>query len=342
VYQIFRPILFRLDPELAHHYTLLLMRLMGASQTLSGILTWLYQAPRKPVNIFGLTFPNAVGIAAGYDKDAVAWQGLSCLGFGHVEVGTVTPLPQSGNPKPRVFRLIEDRALINRMGFPGKGMDYVNNRLAGSKRPQGLILGVNLGVNKSTPISEAALDYQQLIYTFAPHADYLVINISSPNTVGLRRLQARELMDKLCSKLNQVRVDQQSMLNRPIPLCVKLAPDLTDTELDDALEVIQKRAIDGVIATNTTMTRPGLKSMNAREIGGLSGVPLRRLSTEMVRKIYQRTQGQLPIIGVGGVMTVDDVKEKLDAGAALVQIYTGLIYEGPGLGQRINRGLSRL
>jgi dihydroorotate dehydrogenase len=302
-------------------------------------MTWLYKTPKTPVEIFGLTFQNRVGIAAGYDKDGIAWQGLSCLGFGHVEIGTVTPQPQSGNPKPRVFRLIEDRALINRMGFPGKGMDYVKNQLAGKKRPKGLVLGVNLGMNNTTPIEMAAVDYQQLICTFASHADYLVINISSPNTVGLRRLQAKELMDKLLMQLNQVRVDQQTVLNRQIPLCVKLAPDLTDPELDDALSVIQNREIDGVIATNTTVTRVGLKSKNAREVGGLSGIPLRRLSTQMVRKIHQRTRGQIPIIGVGGVMTVDDVKEKLDAGAALVQVYTGLVYEGPGLGNRINRGL---
>jgi dihydroorotate dehydrogenase len=220
-------------------------------------------------------------------------------------------------------------------------MEYVKTKLAG-RRPEGLILGVNLGMNKATPIEEAASDYQQLIYAFASLVDYLVINISSPNTIGLRRLQARELMDQLMSELNQVRVDQQTVLDCPIPLLVKLAPDLTDPELDDALDVIQSRGIDGVIATNTTVARPGLKSINARESGGLSGVPLRKLSTEMVHKIYQRTQGQLPIIGAGGVMTVDDVKEKLDAGAALVQIYTGIVYEGPGLGKRINRGLSRL
>lgn len=339
MYRIFRPILFRLDPENTHHFSLLLMRLVGTSQTLSRIITWLYKTPKNPVKIFGLNFQNRLGIAAGYDKDGEAWQGLSCLGFGHVEIGTVTPQPQSGNPKPRVFRLMEDRALINRMGFPGKGMYYVKNQLAGKKRPRGLVLGVNLGMNKTTPIEMAAVDYQQLICTFASHADYLVINISSPNTVGLRRLQAKELMDKLLKQLNQVRVDQQSALNRRIPLCVKLAPDLTDPELDDALSVIQNREIDGVIATNTTVIREGLKSKNAREVGGLSGIPLRRLSTQMVRKIHHRTRGQLPIIGVGGVMSVDDVKEKLDAGAALVQIYTGLVYEGPGLGKRINRGL---
>mgnify|MGYP001826755631 CR=1 FL=1 len=340
MYRIFKPILFRCDPENAHHFSLLLMRLVGASHLLRGVLSWVYRAPQEPVNILGLTFPNPIGIAAGFDKDGQAWQGLSCLGFGHVEIGTVTPQPQPGNPRPRLYRLPQDRALINRMGFPGKGADYVKKQLAGW-HPNGLILGINLGVNKDTPLEQAADDYRQLIYAFASLANYLVINISSPNTVGLRRLQAKEILDELLSDLNQVRVNQCSVLGRPVPLLVKLAPDLTDLELDDALDIIQSRQIDGVIATNTTVSRQGVNSIDARESGGLSGAPLRNLSTEMVRKIFQRTQGQLPIIGVGGVMNVDDVKEKLDAGASLVQIYTGLIYEGPGLGKRINWGLSR-
>lgn len=341
MYRIFKPILFNLDPENVHHFSLLLLRIVGASHALRGVLSWMYQAPQKPVYILGLPFPNPIGIAAGFDKDGLAWQGLSCLGFGHVEIGTVTPQPQSGNPRPRLFRLPKDRALINRMGFPGKGADYVKKQLTGW-RPSELMLGVNLGVNKETHIEQVAEDYRQLINTFASLANYLVINVSSPNTVGLRRLQAKEVLDELLSDLNQARVNQQSVLGHPIPLLVKLAPDLTDHELDDALDVIQSREMDGVIATNTTVTRPGANSIDAREIGGLSGAPLRTLSTEMVRKIYQRTQGHLPIIGAGGVMTVEDAKEKLDAGAALVQIYTGLVFEGPGLGRHILRGLSRL
>ena len=340
MYQLIRPILFRIDPEYAHQFSLLLMKIGGGSNILRALIEWMYRAPQESVNVFGLTFPNPIGIAAGFDKDGLAWKGLTCLGFGHIEIGTVTPQPQSGNPKPRLLRLVEDQALINRMGFPGKGAEFVKKQLSGW-RPEGVILGINLGVNKGTPIDQAAEDYQQLINTFASLAHYLVINISSPNTVGLRRLQAKDILDDLLSDLNQVRKDQQFLLDRPVPLIVKLAPDLTDLELDDALEVILDRGIDGVIATNTTVTRLNLISTISDEEGGLSGAPLRCASTEIVRKIFQRTQGQLPIIGVGGVMNVDDVKEKLDAGAALVQIYTGLVYEGPGLGQRINRGLSR-
>lgn len=340
MYRLIRPILFRFDPEIAHDFSLSLMRLVGASQALRHLLSWMYQTPQKPVNILGLTFPNPIGIAAGYDKDGLAWRGLSYLGFGHVEVGTVTPRAQPGNHRPRLFRFPEDRALINRLGFPGKGADYVEKELMGW-RPNNFVLGVNLGINKGTLVEDAAEDYQLLICRFASLADYLVINISSPNTVGLRRLQAKHSLDDLLLVLNHERLNQQTRLNRSVPLLVKLAPDLTDNELDDAIDVILNREIDGVIATNTTVTRPNILSKYAREPGGLSGAPLRRLSTEMVRKIYDRTQGQLPIIGVGGVMSVDDVREKLDAGAALVQIFTGLIYEGPGLGKRVMRGLSR-
>lgn len=340
MYRLFRPILFSFDPEIAHDFSLSLMRLVGASPSLRHLMTWLYQTPQKPVNIFGLTFPNPIGIAAGYDKDGLAWQGLSYIGFGHVEVGTVTLLPQPGNPRPRLFRLPEDRALINRLGFPGKGADFVKKKLMGW-RPNNFVLGVNLGINKDTSMEDAAEDYRLLICIFASVADYLVINVSSPNTVGLRRLQAKHTLDDLLLVLNQERVNQQNSLNRFVPLLVKLSPDLTDLELDDALDVILSREIDGVIATNTTVTRPNIISKDAREPGGLSGAPLRSLSTEMVRKIHHRTQGRLPIIGVGGVMSVDDAREKLDAGAALIQIYTGLIYEGPRLGKRVMRGLSR-
>jgi len=340
MYPLIRSILFRFDPEIAHEFSLSLLHLVGSSQSLRHLFSWLYQTPQKPVNILGLTFPNPIGIAAGYDKDGRAWRGLSCLGFGHVEVGTVTPRAQSGNPRPRLFRLPEDRALINRLGFPGKGADYVKKKLMGW-RPNNFVLGVNLGINKDTLIEDAAEDYRLQICIFASLANYLVINISSPNTVGLRRLQAKRLLDELLLVMNHERLNQQTRLNRSVPLLVKLAPDLTDDELDDAIDVILRREIDGVIATNTTVTRPNIRSKDAREPGGLSGAPIRRLSTEMVRKIYNRTQGKLPIIGVGGVMSVDDVRKKLDAGAALVQIYTGLIYEGPGLGKRVMRGLSR-
>jgi dihydroorotate dehydrogenase len=341
MYRFFRPFLFQLDPEETHHVSLLLLRYVGKLLVLNRFVSWIYQSPQRPVNLFGLTFSNPLGIAAGYDKDGLAWRGLACLGFGHIEIGTVTPRPQGGNPQPRIFRLPKDHAIINRMGFPGKGARFVKNQLGGL-RPPGLILGLNMGVNKDTPIEQSSQDYQQLINLFSPSADYLVINVSSPNSLGLRRLQAKVALDDLLSILTQVKSEQESILKRPVPLLVKISPDLTDPELYDAIEVILSRGIDGVIATNTTLNRRSVVSERASEAGGLSGVPLRELSTQIIFKIAKYTNGILPIIGVGGVMCVEDVREKLDAGAHLVQIYTGLVYQGPGLGRHILRRLSRI
>jgi dihydroorotate dehydrogenase len=338
MYPLIRALLFRLDPELAHGITLQLIRLAGALAPVRALLRAWFAVPPRPVEAFGLKFQNLIGLAAGFDKDGLGWRGLACLGFGHIEVGTVTPLPQPGNPRPRLFRLVEERGLINRMGFPGRGANYVARHLRGS-RPSGLVLGVNLGKSKDTPLEEAARDYLSLMQTFAPLADYLAINVSSPNTLGLRSLQARDSLGDLLALLTEQRRAQMQQLGHPLPLLVKLAPDLTDEELDDALYAILSTGMDGVIATNTTTSREGLQTPLAREAGGLSGVPLRQRSTEMIRQIHTRTQGKLPIIGVGGVSNAEDVKEKLDAGAALVQLYTGLIYEGPGLVQKILRGL---
>jgi dihydroorotate dehydrogenase len=338
MYPLIRALLFRLDPELAHGITLQLIRLAGALAPVRALLRAWLAVPPRPVEAFGSKFQNPIGLAAGYDKDGLGWRGLACLGFGHIEVGTVTPQPQPGNPRPRLFRLVEERGLINRMGFPGRGAKYVARHLRGS-RPSGLVLGVNLGKNKDTPLEEAARDYLSLMQTFAPLADYLAINVSSPNTLGLRSLQARDNLGELLALLAEQRRAQMQQLGHPLPLLVKLAPDLTDEELDDALYAILSTGMDGVIATNTTTSREGLQTPLAREAGGLSGVPLRQRSTQMIRQIYTRTQGKLPIIGVGGVSNAEDVKEKLDAGAALVQLYTGLIYEGPGLVKKILRGL---
>jgi dihydroorotate dehydrogenase len=334
MYSAIRPLLFRLDPENAHHLTLASIRLAGALPPVRALLRSMFAGPQKPVDAFGLTFLNPVGLAAGYDKDGLGWRGLACLGFGHLEIGTVTPCPQPGNPRPRVFRLPEDRGLINRMGFPGKGASFVVRKLQG-ERPPGFVLGVNLGKNKDTPLDEAAQDYLALMQAFAPLADYLAINVSSPNTVGLRRLQARETLDDLLTRLSQERQIQAARLGRAVPLLVKLAPDLSDDELDDALEVLSRTGMDGVIATNTTLSRSGLMSAHANEAGGLSGMPLRMRSTHMVQKIYARTGGKMPIIGVGGVMGAEDAREKLEAGATLVQVYTGLVYGGPGLVKNI-------
>ena len=315
----------------------------------------LYTAPRKPVEAFGLKFENPVGLAAGYDKDGVAVRGLSALGFGHLEVGTVTPLGQPGNPKPRIFRLVEDQAVINRMGFPGRGSETVMralkrsthrrgfNLLTGAitevRQPSSTILGVNLGKNKQTPNEEAVLDYLALLENFAPLADYLAINVSSPNTVGLRRLQGREALEALLTQLDAQRKLEQEKLQKHIPLLVKLAPDLSESELDDALEVILGTGMDGVIATNTTLARPGLRSDKRDETGGLSGRPLCALSEAILGQVVRKLDGRLPVVSVGGIMGPEDAKRRLDRGAALVQVYTGLVYTGPRLVKDILQNL---
>lgn len=342
MYPLFRSVLFRLDPETAHGLTLRLVRLAGQIPPVRGFLRRFFAGPTRPVQAYGLTFANPVGLAAGYDKDALGWRGLAALGFGHIEVGTITPRPQQGNPRPRLFRLVSERAVINRMGFPGRGADFVARQLTGGMnppRPSGLVLGVNLGKNKDTPLADAAGDYLGLLRTFAPLADYLAINVSSPNTVGLRRLQARDALQELLLALAAQRRLEVKRLGRPVPLLVKLAPDLTDAELDDALQAIQCAGMDGVIATNTTIRREGVPARWANEAGGLSGAPLRPLSTALVGKIAARTGNRLPVIGVGGIASAEDARAMLDAGACLVQVYTGLIYAGPALVKMILRGL---
>ncbi|MGB7875867.1 MAG: quinone-dependent dihydroorotate dehydrogenase [Anaerolineales bacterium] len=351
MYNSFRSLLFRLDPETAHHLTLQLMRI-GGMQPINSILQKIYSAPTRPVQAFGLTFKNPVGLAAGYDKDGIAVRGLSALGFGHIEVGTVTLHPQPGNPKPRIFRLVKDEAVINRMGFPGKGAEYLSAQLSviRKQRPRSTVLGLNLGKNKDTPLEEAASDYITLMQTFtqftqrtgtgASLADYLTINISSPNTVGLRHLQGREMLENLLGKVaaEKVRATGQSPL-RTIPILVKLAPDLTDEELDDAIGVILDSGMDGIIATNTTLAREGLRSQHRGETGGVSGSPLRVRSEALLEKVVRRVDGRIPIISVGGIMSPEDAKRRLDMGATLIQIYTGLVYRGPGLVKSIINAL---
>jgi dihydroorotate dehydrogenase len=334
MYQTIRPILFRLEPECAHDLTLSALRLVQALPGLATLLRRLFAAPPQPVQAFGLQFSNPVGLAAGYDKDGAAWRSLACLGFGHLEIGTVTLRPQVGNPQPRVFRLPGDQALINRMGFPGKGAEFVRRNLQSPRLP-GLVLGVNLGKNKDTPLEEAGQDYLALVKTFAPLADYLAINISSPNTVGLRRLQARDALVDLLGVLLAERIEQERHLGRKVPMLIKLAPDLLAGELEDAVQVIQERGMDGIIAANTTLSRDGVHSDLANETGGLSGAPLTKRNTAMIETISRLTAGKLPIIGVGGVMGPDDARAKLDAGATLVQVYTGLVFQGPGLVKQI-------
>lgn len=354
MYKSFRSLLFRLQPETAHRLTLQLIGRAGNIAISRWLLSQLYKAPSKPVQAFGLTFKNPVGLAAGYDKDALAIRGLAALGFGHVEVGTVTPKPQPGNPHPRVFRLPEDEAVINRMGFPSRGSEFVQMQLNPYLRvglieqiigfvprsrkntarmiPRGdLILGINLGKNKDTPNEEAVLDYLELLQNFAPYADYLVINISSPNTAGLRQLQGRAAMEGLLTQLDLQRKLEEKRLEKRVPLLVKLAPDLTSQELDEAVDVILSTHMDGIIATNTTLERDGLRSMHRDKTGGLSGSPLRLRSEAALSQIVKSVEAKIPVVSVGGIMNPDDAKRRLDLGATLIQIYTGLIYYGPGL-----------
>ncbi|MEW6093626.1 MAG: quinone-dependent dihydroorotate dehydrogenase [Chloroflexota bacterium] len=343
MYKFLRPLIFKLDPETAHGLTLNLLRLAGILPPSRWLLQALFTAPEKPVQVFGLKFKNPVGLAAGYDKDGVALRGLAALGFGHLEIGTVTPHSQEGNPKPRVFRLVEDEAVINRMGFPGEGARHIVSRLEGWKvgrfrlenlstfKLSNAIIGVNLGKNKDTPLENAAEDYITLMRAFAPLADYLAINVSSPNTVGLRRLQGREMLENL---LGRIQIER-STLNVLRPILVKLAPDLNDEELDDALGVILDTGMDGVIATNTTLARDGLRSRFQSETGGLSGRPLTVRSEAVLGKVVKRLGGRIPVVSVGGIMSPEDAKRRLDMGAALVQVYTGLVYAGPGLVKKI-------
>jgi dihydroorotate dehydrogenase len=326
MYSRLRPLLFRIDPERTHTATLKLLQLVGALPPLAFLVKRMFSvADTQPVNLIGLRFPNYVGLAAGYDKDGLSWRGLACLGFGHIEIGTVTPKPQPGNQQPRLFRLVEDNALINRLGFPSRGADFVIKRLQGP-RPGGLIIGVNLGMNKDTPLDQAANDYQYLMKKFNPLADYLVVNVSSPNTPGLRQLQGAQALDQLLKALSAVREK---------PLLVKLAPDLTNQQLDEALAAILENGVNGVIATNTTLSRPELISAQASETGGLSGAPLSPLTRKIVGYIYTHTQGKLPIIAAGGIMNRQDAEAAINTGASLVQVFTGLIYKGPSLVKEI-------
>lgn len=336
MYKTIRPLIYRLTPEQAHHVTIGLLGLAGRFPPAAALLRALFRPRRAgpPVEAFGLRFPNPLGMAAGYDKDATGWRGLACLGFGHIEVGTVTPRPQPGNPQPRLFRLVEDRAVINRMGFNNRGAAFVARQLGG-KRSGDVVLGVNIGKNKDTPLEAAAEDYLCLLRTFAPLCDYLAVNVSSPNTPGLRTLQTRAALESLLMPLGAEKTAQSARLGRGVPVLVKLAPDLTDEEIDGALEAIIASGMDGVIINNTTVTRPPLRSPLAGETGGLSGAPLAALSQAMLEKVVRRLDGRLPVIASGGVMDAAGAQARLDAGACLVQLYTGLIYEGPGLVKHI-------
>lgn len=342
-YPAARSLLFRLNPELAHGVVARLMSGIGALPPMRSVLERVFSPPVcEGVDAFGLHFPNPVGLAAGWDKDAEAWWGVSALGFGHIEIGTVTPRPQPGNPKPRVFRLPEHRSLINRMGFPGQGAEAVARRLRQAPERGSLILGVNIGKQKTTPLAQASEDYCGLMESFAPLADYLAVNISSPNTPGLRKLQHQETLALLLGKLAEQKERLQDELGRRIPLLVKLAPDLDEDALRGAADAIVSAGMDGIIATNTTISRDGVgDSPLAGEDGGLSGEALREHSMDILSRLLDHLGGALPVVSVGGIMRPQDALDRLEAGAALVQLFTGLIYAGPGLVVEVLRALKQ-
>jgi dihydroorotate dehydrogenase len=343
--KIVRRALFRLDSERAHEFGVDALAALGALPPLCRALeTWTRLAPAqaKPVKALGLTFPNAVGLAAGFDKNARAWRAAAALGFGHVEIGTVTALAQPGNPKPRMFRYPAEEAVINRMGFNNEGAAAVAARLAKQPGPghRRIPLGVNLGKSKAAEIDQATADYLASFALLADHADYLVLNVSSPNTPGLRQLQDESRLRELLGAVTTANRDRAARAgNHRVPVLLKIAPDLTFPQIDAVLGVIAEFRLDGLIATNTTLARPGsFASIN--EAGGLSGAPLRRRSTEIINYVARATAGRLPIIGVGGITDAVSAGEKLDAGATLVQIYTGMIYRGPFFAADLARALA--
>ena len=327
LYPLLRPLLFRLDPEAAHNLTLSGLRRLHALGLLTPFLPRVAAAPRR---VMGLDFPNPVGMAAGLDKNGEAIDALAALGFGFLELGAVTPRPQPGNPKPRLFRLPEARAIINRMGFNNLGVDHLLRNLE-ARRFKGIV-GVNLGKNFDTPIEHAADDYLILLNKLYGKVDFVTINISSPNTKNLRALQGGDELDAL---LGRIKAEQQRLADRHgshMPVAVKIAPDLDDAQIAEMAALLRKHRVDALIATNTTLSRAGVEHLaHGQETGGLSGAPVRERSTRVIQAFHRALEGELPIIGAGGILNGEDAREKLAAGADLVQIYSGLIYRGPEL-----------
>jgi dihydroorotate dehydrogenase len=332
---LFRPLLFMLSPERAHQVTAWLLRVSCTIPGVKSLLASIYKVsdPRLERHLLGLRFPNPVGLAAGFDKDARLIDELACFGFGFIEVGTVTPKAQPGNPKPRLFRLKDDRALINRMGFNNDGAAAAAARL--KRRGANAIVGGNVGKNKSTSNEDAAADYATCVEALFPFVDYFVVNVSSPNTPGLRELQERDPLTKILLRVKEVIRSQ----GKEKPVLLKIAPDLTQEQLDDIVEIVVATGTNGVIATNTTLSRDGLitsaEKLRIVGAGGVSGKPLASRSNEVIRYLRQKLGSGFPIVGVGGVMTPEDAVAKLEAGADLVQVYTGFIYEGPSFARRI-------
>ena len=335
MYKLFiRPFLFSLDPEKAHHFTFKYLKFVHKIPLVPLLIRKIYNVEHPSLHreVFGLHFKNPIGLAAGLDKDAKLYKELANLGFGFIEIGTITPKPQPGNPKKRLFRLIEDQGIINRMGFNNEGVEAAVKRL---KKNTNVLIGGNIGKNKTTPNEEAVNDYLICFEQLFNYVDYFVVNVSSPNTPNLRTLQEKEPLKQLLSTLQNTNLTHKN----PKPILLKIAPDLTDEQLSDIIEIVQETHIAGVIATNTTISREGLVSDNKKETGGLSGKPLKSRSTEVIRFLSEKSKHAFPIIGVGGIFSETDALEKLEAGASLIQLYTGFIYEGAGLIKRINKQL---
>jgi dihydroorotate dehydrogenase len=328
---IIRPLLFRLTAEDAHHFTFSLLKFAFKIPLIPSFFRMLYDTsnPKHQKEVFGIKFKNMVGLAAGFDKNALLVDEFAALGFGFVEIGTVTPRPQAGNDKPRLFRLPPDQAIINRMGFNNDGVDVIAERLR--KRKSTIVVGGNIGKNKTTPNDEAVNDYLICFEKLFDTVDYFVVNVSSPNTPNLRELQEKEPLQNLLQTLQNENLKKPS----PKPILLKIAPDLTNGQLDDIVEIVQQTKIAGLIATNTTIARSGLQTsasvVSQIGMGGLSGKPLSSRSTEVIQYLAQKSGGTFPIVGVGGIYSASDANQKLEAGAALVQLYSGYIYEGPGL-----------
>lgn len=331
---LIRPWLFGCDPEKAHHFTFKMIKAINALPLVGRLIRARYCVEDKRLEreVFGLKFKNPVGLAAGLDKNAEIYNELANFGFGFIEIGTITPKAQEGNPKKRMFRLIEDNGIINRMGFNNKGMEAAIKNL---KKNKGVLIGGNIGKNKITPNEEAVNDYIACFEALYNYVDYFVVNVSSPNTPNLRELQDKEPLMELLVTLQRINAKKP----KPKPILLKIAPDLTDQQLLDIIDIVKMSEIAGVIATNTTISRENLKSDNQKEVGGLSGKPLTQRSTEVIRFLAQKSQGAFPIIGVGGIHCAQDAIDKLAAGASLVQIFTGFVYEGPSLIRNINKAL---
>ena len=336
-----RPFFFHFNPEFIHKITVGIIKIgfviPGVKQLVRKAFNQNY--PELRTKVFGVEFDNPIGLAAGFDKNAVLFDELSAFGFGFVEIGTLTPKAQPGNPKPRLFRVPPNKALINRMGFNNDGLNLAVKRL--KKKKSKVIIGGNIGKNKITPNEDAILDYEKGFEALFEVVDYFVVNVSSPNTPNLRALQEKEPLKKILSRLQELNGKKQKRK----PILLKIAPDLTNDQLDDIVEIVFETKIDGIVATNTTISREGLSiskdKIDAIGAGGLSGLPVKKRATEVIRYLSQKSNKKIPIIGVGGVNTAADAIEKLDAGASLIQVFTGFIYEGPGIVKRINKELAK-